>query len=221
MKPIPLTVAGNPENQDRGVVIHDGPRTVLCVADGAGGRSGGAEAASMVAELVRQHASLMGNADMCAEVLRNMDAAIAKGSVAGETTCALAILTPQEIFGASVGDSGVWLIPEDGAYVDLTQAQQRKPFIGSGSAWPASFRRPREVGALLLATDGLLERIIAVCREQPTDVAAQRLVELVRYPSGALPDDVTIILSAMWKDHFHDGKRNREGQQVPQPNSPA
>ena len=199
MKPTLQTAAGNPENQDRGLILQDGQRVVLCVADGAGGRSGGTEAASMAVELVRQNAALMSNADSCAEVLRKMDAVIAKDSIAGETTCALAIVTPEAIFGASVGDSGVWLIPDYGAQLDLTQAQQRKPFIGSGSAWPVSFRRPRQGSGLLLATDGLLkytspERIIATCREYPADVAAPRLIELVRYPSGALPDDVTVIV---------------------------
>jgi serine/threonine protein phosphatase PrpC len=202
MKPILLTAAGNPENQDRGLIIHDGPRIVLCVADGAGGRGGGAEAASMAVELVRQNASLLINAESCAEVLRKLDAAIAKDAVAGETTCALAVVTPEEIFGASVGDSGVWLIPKNGNHLDLTHFQERKPFIGSGSAWPVSFQRPRQAGCLLLATDGLLkymsaERIIAACHEHPADVAAQRLIELVRYPSGALPDDVTIIVSEL------------------------
>ena len=202
MKPILLTVAGNPQNQDRGIVIQDGLRAVLCVADGAGGRSGGAEAASMAVEIIRQNACLMGNADSCAEVLRKMDVAIEEDPIAGETTCALAILTPQEILGASVGDSGVWLIPENGAYVELTQAQQRKQFIGSGSAWPVPFRHPRQAGGLLLATDGLLkytsaERIIAVCRDGSADLVAQRLIELVRYPSGALPDDVTLILTRL------------------------
>ncbi|HLP78177.1 MAG TPA: protein phosphatase 2C domain-containing protein [Candidatus Paceibacterota bacterium] len=199
MKPILLTVAGNPENQDRGLIIHDGPRFMLCVADGAGGRSGGTEAASMAVELVRQNASLITNADSCAGVLRKMDVAIAKDAIAGETTCALVVVTPADIFGASVGDSGVWLIPENESHLNLTQAQQRKPFIGSGSAWPVPFQHPRQVGSILLATDGLLkytsaERIIAVCREHPTDVSAQRLIELVRYPSGALPDDVTVIV---------------------------
>jgi len=135
-------------------------------------------------------------------VLRKIDAAIAKDSVAGETTCALAIVTPEEIFGASVGDSGVWLIPDNGAHAELTQAQQRKPFIGSGSAWPVPFRHPMQGGSLLLATDGLLrytsaERIIETCRQHPTESAARRLIELVRYASGALPDDVTLILSKL------------------------
>ena len=140
MKPILLTAAGNPENQDRGFVFHDGSRIVLCVADGAGGLSGGGEAASIAVELVRQNAPTLGDADSCLEVLRKMDAAIAKDSIAGETTCALVIVTPQEIFGASVGDSGVWLIPQNGANMDLTHGQQRKPFIGSGSASPVSFK---------------------------------------------------------------------------------
>ncbi|MGC3961051.1 MAG: protein phosphatase 2C domain-containing protein [Verrucomicrobiota bacterium] len=202
MKPILRTAAGNPENQDRGLVVIDGLRIVLCVADGAGGRGGGAEAATMAVELIRQNTSLLINAESCAEALRKIDADIAKDAVAGETTCAIAVVTPEEIFGASVGDSGVWLIPETGNHLDLTHAQERKPFIGFGSAWPVSFQRPRQAGCLLLATDGLLkytsaERINAGCGEHPVDVAAQRLIELVRYPSGALPDDVTVIVSKM------------------------
>jgi serine/threonine protein phosphatase PrpC len=122
MKPILLTVPGNPANQDRGLIVHDGPRIVLCVADGAGGRSGGAEAASMAVDLARQNASLLSTGELCAEVLRKMDTAIAKDPTAGETTCVLAILTPEDIFGASVGDSGGWLIPENGAHRSLVLA---------------------------------------------------------------------------------------------------
>lgn len=202
MKPVLLTAAGNPENQDRGLIIRGDQKMVLCVADGAGGLSGGAEAASMAVDFVRRNTSLMGNPESCAEVLRETDTAIARDSIAGETTCAVAVVTSEEVFGASVGDSGVWLIPENGAHTDLTQAQQRKPFIGSGSAWPVPFRSPRQAGGLLLATDGLFkytsaERIIETYREHPVDVAARRLIELVRYPSGALPDDVTLILTEL------------------------
>jgi serine/threonine protein phosphatase PrpC len=202
MKPILLTAAGNPENQDRGLVLHDGSKVVVCVADGAGGRSGGMQAAIMATEFVRQNASVADTAESCSELLRRMDAAIANDSVAGETICALAVMTPQEVFGASVGDSGIWLIPEEGHHVDLTCGQQRKPFIGSGSAWPVPFRHPIRGGLLLLATDGLLkytaaERIVETCRQHPVEGAAQRLIELVRYPSGALPDDVTLILTKL------------------------
>jgi hypothetical protein len=37
MNAILQTAAGNLENQDRGLVIHDGSRMILCVADGAAG----------------------------------------------------------------------------------------------------------------------------------------------------------------------------------------
>ncbi len=196
------TAAGNPENQDRGLILNDGPRIILCVADGAGGRSGGTEAAALAVKLICQGAYLLGEADACVESLRKMDEVIAKDPIAGETTCVLAIVTPDEIFGASVGDSGGWWIPESGIHVNLTEAQQRKPFIGSGSALPVSFRHKNQPGNLLLATDGLLkytsaDRIVGICREQPVEVAARQLIELVRYPSGGLPDDVTLILTKL------------------------
>lgn len=200
MNPILVTAAGNPRNQDRGLILHDGPRIVLCVADGAGGLSGGAEAASLAVELLPQYASRLVNSAACAELMKELDASIAKDLIAGETTCALAVLTSEEIFGASVGDSGIWLIPKNGGLLNLTLTQPRKPFIGSGTTRPAPFRRAREAGTLLLATDGLLkyssaDRIATVCRQHSPEVAGQRLIELVRYSSGALPDDVTLILA--------------------------
>lgn len=202
MNPILLTAAGNPDNQDRGLVLWNGPHLVLCVADGAGGRSGGTEAATLAVAFVRQQAALMTDADGCAAVLRQMDAALANDPLAGETTCALTIVTAEQVFGASVGDSGAWLLPESGPTVDLTHAQQRKPLLGSGAAWPVSYRHPRPVGGLLLATDGLLkytsaERILRTCREHPPEQAAKRLIDLVRSSSGTLPDDVTLILTKL------------------------
>ena len=202
MSPILQTAAGNPENQDRGLVLHDGQRIILCVADGAGGTSGGAEAATAAITLIRLNANRLTDPNACIEALRDMDETIARDPCIGETTCALAIVTPGELFGASVGDSEVWWIPEHGNHLNLSHAQQRKPFIGSGIAWPVPFRHQAERGSLLLATDGLLkytsaERIIKTCREHPAEEAALRLIELVRYPSGGLPDDVTVILTGV------------------------
>jgi serine/threonine protein phosphatase PrpC len=112
------------------------------------------------------------------------------------------VITSEEIFGASVGDSGVWLIAESGDSHDLTRGQQQRPFIGSGNAWPIPFQQANAKGNLLLATDGLLkytsaDRIIAACWDRSADVAAKRLIELVRYPSGEFPDDVTLILTRL------------------------
>ena len=133
-------------------------------------------------------------------MLQNIDQAVCKNRVAGETTCAVAVVVRAGVYGASVGDSGVWVINESG-FINLTERQLRKPFIGSGSAWPCHFEHQINEGdSLLLATDGFFkytgpERIVAVCRSvAPLDVPG-KLVELVRYPSGALPDDVTLIFA--------------------------
>ncbi len=196
------TVAGSSENQDRGAVVESSAGLVLVVADGAGGRTGGAEAAAMAVELVRQNAQELRDSDSCVRLLEQMDRIIAKDGTAGETTCALAVVTETQVYGASVGDSGVWVISESG-FSDLTRGQARKPFIGSGAAWPISFAYDR-TGAetLLLATDGLLkytssDRIATTCRNHDQAEAARGLIESVRYPSGALPDDVTVILAQL------------------------
>ena len=202
MNPILKTDAGNPENQDRGAVINSAAGVILVVADGAGGLSGGSEAADMAVEIVRRHVNELADATACATLLRAMDQQIFLNANTGETTCALAVATEGRIFGASVGDSGVWIISST-TVVDLTYRQARKPFVGSGSARPAEFtQQTLEGDILLLATDGILkyasaERIATACRESDNEACATRLVELVRYPSGALPDDVTVIVSTL------------------------
>lgn len=154
----------------------------------------------MAIEFVRQHATLLADGDSCVDLLRRMDAGVSKDAKAGETTCVLAVVGIGEIFGASVGDSGAWLISETGLLVNLTEGQQRKPFIGSGGARAVPFRHTMLQGSILLATDGLLkytsaERIVETCRKHPAEPATRELTNLVRYPSGALPDDVTLILA--------------------------
>jgi PPM family protein phosphatase len=202
MKAILETEAGNPENEDRGAVIESSAGLVLVVADGAGGRSGGAEAAAMAVRLVRERAHELQDANGCVSLLQWMDQIMARDGSAGETTCALAVVTEEWIYGASVGDSGVWVIGES-QFTDLTKAQSRKPFVGSGSAWPILFAHKQTFAErLLLATDGLLkysssDRIIAACRNQDHVEATRGLINLVRYPSGSLPDDVTVILTQL------------------------
>jgi serine/threonine protein phosphatase PrpC len=187
------------ENQDRGATIETGVGLALVVADGAGGLSGGKEAATIAVDLVRKEANELRDSNSCVMLLQRMDQAIEEDKSAGETTCALAVVTKAHVYGASVGDSGVWVI-NDTDFINLTARQSRKPFIGSGIAYPVPFdyaRTGRE--SLLLATDGLLkytspERIMTTCRESaPPHEIARRLIELVRYQSGALPDDVTAI----------------------------
>ena len=157
---------------------------------------------AMAVGLVRERVHELQDPNGCVSLLQRMDQIIAGDGAAGETTCALAVVTEERIYGASVGDSGVWVIGES-QFIDLTQGQSRKPFIGSGSAWPIPFAHNQtRAERLLLATDGLLkyassDRITAACRNHDHAEATRRLIELVRYSSGALPDDVTVILAQL------------------------
>ena len=172
---------------------------VLVVADGAGGIGGGAEAAEAAVRIARQGAFTLSTPDACSKLLYNIDTEISKLSSGGETTCVVAVVSLTEIYGASVGDSIAWLIL-DGGIVNLTEYQMRKPFLGSGTAHPVSFSRTRSPAKLLLASDGLVkyataERISQCVLQTDVNTAARDLIEMVRYPSGKLPDDVAVILA--------------------------
>ena len=102
------------------------------------------------------------------------------------------------LVGASVGDSGAWLI-RIGGILDLTERQRRKPLLGSGFAIPVPFGPARFHGRLLLASDGLLkfasaERITEIALAGPVDAAAAALVEAVKMPGGGIQDDVAVLL---------------------------
>jgi serine/threonine protein phosphatase PrpC len=196
------TATGNPQNQDCGEVVTVGTRSVLVVADGAGGLSGGAEAAAMAVDWVRRNTAGLDNADACVNLIRNLDQAMINDRIAGETTCVITVVGGDEIFGASVGDSGAWLMDHVG-HVNLTQRQVRKPLVGSGSACPIGFSpKPGSGRQLLMATDGLLkyassDRIVEICRTSSLQEIAGQLIELVRFHSGSLPDDVTVIVAQL------------------------
>jgi serine/threonine protein phosphatase PrpC len=187
--------------EDRAEVMVLGDVTVLLVADGAGGRPGGAQAAETVVRVVRE--SLTGT-PRCYDprfwygVLRKADEVILADRDAGESTAVVLAVRGPSIVGASVGDSGAWLITED-AFDDLTARQQHKPCLGTGVAAPMPFIRAGAGGTLLVASDGLFkytgpEAICTAARGGDLDSVANKLVDLVRLPSGRLQDDVAVLL---------------------------
>ncbi|HEY1662665.1 MAG TPA: protein phosphatase 2C domain-containing protein [Verrucomicrobiae bacterium] len=192
--------AGGKELQDRAEIYWSGSNLVLVVADGAGGRSGAAEAAEFVANRVKQtiqHAKFSPRG-LC-EFLRSIDQQMVAAENVGETTCVLVVISESGIVGASVGDSGAWCISASGLD-NLTGNQSRKPFLGMGVATPFGFERDSLNGTLLVASDGLLkytstERIVAVALGDDLEKSAKNLVDLVRYQSGALPDDISVLLA--------------------------
>lgn len=118
---------------------------------------------------------------------------------AGETTLVLCQLVGQALRGASVGDSGAWLIGDSG-YQDLTDNQTRKPMLGSGVAQGTPFTASITSETLLIASDGLLKfaapaTICGIVRSA-TDLAAagRALIDSVRLRSGDLQDDTSLIL---------------------------
>jgi serine/threonine protein phosphatase PrpC len=184
-------------DQDRAVAFSVADGVLLALADGAGGISGGAKAAqafidrvSRIAQTVPSDWSL---------VLREIDRALVSDPSGGQTTGVVAFVRAGRIVGASVGDSGAWLISAD-AVVDLTESQNRKPLVGSGSAVPVSFDASCVGVRVLLASDGLLkyaasQRIRDIAASGPLNEAALALVNCVRLRSGTLQDDVAVVIA--------------------------
>ncbi len=182
-----LVVSAGAAGQDRAAVFPSGRDFVAVVADGAGGTSGGAAAAEHVIEAVRRVCESGDKHDWRRTLLK---ASVELESI-GQTTAVIA----SSRGGASVGDSGAWLIGEND-YVDLTEGQPRKPLLGGGVAEPRTFRfELTHDRTLLLASDGLFKYV------KPADIcalartrSAVALVEAARLSTGALQDDVAVVL---------------------------
>ena len=197
-----ITEAYGTRGQDRVAVIEHPAGIVAVVADGAGGTSGGAEAADTLLLWVRAYADRatdLGDPFQWAALLERVDRQIAAAN--GQTTAVVVAATRDGLCGASVGDSAAWLIPDGNAnaYDNLTANQARKPLLGSGSARPVAFERPSGDHTLLLASDGLVKyapphRICGIARDRDLTSATRRLVDAVRLKSGALQDDVGLVL---------------------------
>ena len=178
--------------QDRISVSATRDRVVIALADGAGGAAGGERAASAVIEAVAAS-----QADDWTAVLTELELDPDRLGP-GQTTAVIATVTREGIRGASAGDSGAWVI-RDGKIEDLTAGQHTKPLIGDHSIALPFQGGPLAGGTLLVASDGLLrfarpEAIARVASGPDLAAAARELVELVRLPSGEVPDDVAIVL---------------------------
>jgi serine/threonine protein phosphatase PrpC len=198
-----ILLEANKPGQDRVLDLNLGSRVILAVTDGAGGRSGGAEASEMAIQHIQSRAATLSSQDDCEKLLRELDQIISKDAVAGETTSVVCVMDSNRIFGASSGDSGAWVVDQT-SVDELTRNQIRKPFLGTGVAPVVGFSRERFGGILLVATDGLLkyasrESISDVIRHQPFETITEKLISLVRYPSGDLPDD---IAAALYRSKF-------------------
>lgn len=185
--------------EDRLAIIRTHTGAVIVVADGAGGVGGAAVAAQFVCDfLVARAPEAAGKAQFWPDALKDADSAIAADSHGGLTTAVVVEICGKGICGASVGDSGAWLIDEFGV-VDLTGGQIRKPFIGSGAAQPVAFGPISMRGRLLVASDGIFKYahrdvITARALDGSVENAADVLLDAVRLRTRRLQDDVALVL---------------------------
>ncbi|MEZ4335461.1 MAG: SpoIIE family protein phosphatase [Sandaracinaceae bacterium] len=181
--------------EDRLGVVVDEDGALVVVADGAGGRSGGAAAAERLVDTARRARPL--DATAMIEVITRVDAALA-AEAGGETTAVLARLRGDgSAVVVGVGDSGA-LILDGSEWADTRDVQPRKPLVGSGSATPVVVTRSR-CDTLLVATDGLLayakwDAITRLAASADPE-AIWKLVDAARLPSGGLSDDVAVVLA--------------------------
>ena len=182
--------SGGP-NEDRALVERRGQRTLAIICDGAGnGGRGGLAADLAVAELARVWRE--GFVDWVRALLA-VDQMLKREAHGGETTCVVVDIADDGQFrGASVGDSGAWMLSAGRTVRDLT-ANQDRARLGSGRAGP-KLLKAQLIGRLLLATDGLLKYIRAADIHASAARGVDGLIDCVRLKNGALQDDVAVIL---------------------------
>lgn len=176
--------------QDRAAVSEAGDGLVVALADGAGGTGGGDVAAQRIID-----AATTATAPDWPALIEALDR---DRHLGGQSTAVLLAVTRDGVRGASVGDSGAWLVRGD-QIVDLTEHQQRKPLVGAGAIATPFACGPLDGATLIVASDGLFNYakradIARLAQQGEVAEAARVLVELVRLPSGALQDDVSVVL---------------------------
>ena len=200
MHPAEVVIRVVPASADQDRVVHrrlDGGAEIVIVADGAGGTSGGAEAAGHV---VASQLGPVGDPPACIRELRRLDQELAAARHGGQTTAVLVVLVGGTLFGASVGDSGVLVLTSETIF-DLTKDQRAKPLLGSGEAAPVGFGPIFFNDRILVATDGILKYVARqnlrrLAFATDLNMAADELVAAARLPSGNLQDDVGLALLA-------------------------
>jgi serine/threonine protein phosphatase PrpC len=179
--------------EDRIDVIIDCDRTLIVVADGAGGTGDGHIAAETVIRETRANYTTVQTSTDWSKFLSQLDFRVNTG----ESTAVIVDVRPDCILGASVGDSCAWVI--DGAeIIDLTRTQIRKPLLGSQTAKPAPFWHGPLNGILLVGSDGFFDyakrdKITQLIGRTEFFSVPRACVDLVRLPSGELWDDTAIV----------------------------
>jgi serine/threonine protein phosphatase PrpC len=211
MPPVVTTFSeagGHPLNEDAfAVQAHpaDAGLLLCALADGQGGRAGGARAAALACRVAVEAAARLTPADAIEPdawdaILRQADAAVEADPEAGFTTLICLALVDDAVVGASCGDSAILAVCA-GHPCELTRRQFKDPPVGSGAATFMPFEWELTAPwAVLLVSDGVWkyagwDRLIRLARTERGPRLVEALQAAARLPgSGRFPDDFTVVL---------------------------
>ena len=178
---------------------------IACLADGQGGRAGGARASQLACEIVvasasaRRHAALSDSQDWQA-ILAEADRGVATDREAGFTTLIGLCIQNNWLVGASCGDSAVVVVSQGSVEIP-TSRQFKNPPVGSGEADFIPFEmKLKAPWRVLVVSDGVWkycgwDAMSAAALNTGGDVLLSHLQSIARLPgSGAFPDDFTVVL---------------------------
>ena len=202
-------------NEDRYLVREEQGITLLAVADGVGGSSGGEIAAdAALAELGTRFFGAPADrptSDALAEAMRDANAAVLRAAASSghrdaATTIVAAVVRDNEAIIANLGDSRAYLIREgicrqltEDHSGDMEHAITRFAGDPRGIQSDIFVESLRPDDRLLLCSDGLTrhvtpEEIAAAASGEDVRVAASALVDLANARGGQ--DNVTVLLHA-------------------------
>ena len=179
---------------------------LLCaLADGQGGRAGGAQAARVAAEESLRAASsfpaaALAEASPWYAVASAADEAVCEDDAAGFCSLVCLCVSDGQVCGASCGDSAALLL-SGGSATEMTEQQCKNPPVGSSAARPVAFSARLQPGwKLLIVSDGVWKE---VGWEQMAQIAAQhkgqQIMDALRQAAlasngGRMQDDFSVVL---------------------------
>jgi hypothetical protein len=187
---------GHPVNEDAFVLrpLPGGAGCLVALADGQGGRAGGARAAQIACRIASASAKWT-------EYLPEADAAVAADSEAGFTTLVALAVEGDYLSGASCGDSAALAVSGGETLRLLTSRQFKNPPVGSGEAdfipFEMELARPWRV---LVMSDGVWkyaswERVWDFAVRLSGEELIAELQSAARLKTtGEFQDDFTVVL---------------------------
>jgi PPM family protein phosphatase len=191
---------GHPVNEDAFLLRAVPGGWAVVLADGQGGRSGGAAAAQLACRTVADAFGTSADHSW-AECLARADTAVAADPAAGFTTLVALVVQDGVVSGASCGDSAAVAFCGDSAPRVLTARQFKNPPVGSGEATFIPFEMKLVAPwKVLVMSDGVWkcaswDSVWALAATHSGEELIAELQVAARLKtSGEFPDDFTVVL---------------------------